>query len=308
MSTTPNPIPWRSRDWSDLAADWLLVVGVILLIGLNPGGVFIIWFATRIRQRRDDFRRIVVFLLGGTGLVAIFCLTVLPFRMASGTWEFDRKSISEPLWVHVGLLILMAIAFFTPAVLLTPRGTREAHARQASSGTPASTHGRPTYWIPLLRFAHAPFILFSVLLLGSLARPAPMRMSPPPGAGTQWEWLSDRIRFEEWSAPFSVREPHTSTSSPERSGEMLVIESHTRVYGGGGGFLEVHESRSYEFRFVVALIYAAASTVLSIVVEVLWRWRPERPAGLCRICGYDLRATSDRCPECGTLVLPAARP
>jgi hypothetical protein len=35
-------------------------------------------------------------------------------------------------------------------------------------------------------------------------------------------------------------------------------------------------------------------------------WRPRRP-GLCRQCGYDLRATPGLCPECGT-VTPVIHP
>ncbi len=52
---------------------------------------------------------------------------------------------------------------------------------------------------------------------------------------------------------------------------------------------------------VVAVPYW--SVLLLSTAAPLVRWRASRRyvAGLCSDCGYDLRATPDRCPECGAV-------
>ena len=61
---------------------------------------------------------------------------------------------------------------------------------------------------------------------------------------------------------------------------------------------------------VVGVPHAAVSLLVGIM-PVLWLrralFRRRIARGLCRRCGYDLRATSDRCPECGTVPSPSAR-
>lgn len=52
------------------------------------------------------------------------------------------------------------------------------------------------------------------------------------------------------------------------------------------------------------LWFAALVGSLLPIVWIRWRVRQSRllREGLCRNCGYDLRATPEKCPECGTIV------
>jgi len=58
------------------------------------------------------------------------------------------------------------------------------------------------------------------------------------------------------------------------------------------------------FRIFIPLWLLVLATAL---LPSLWlwgtvrRWR-RKPPGLCSVCGYDLRASEMRCPECGTAV------
>jgi hypothetical protein len=56
---------------------------------------------------------------------------------------------------------------------------------------------------------------------------------------------------------------------------------------------------------VPLVIVATAALPLARLARRLWPRRPA-PDGICHDCGYDLRATPDRCPECGTF-RPLAR-
>ena len=111
---------------------------------------------------------------------------------------------------------------------------------------------------------------------------------PDPSAGVRW--TTTETKFYRWN--------------PARAGHRIW-----RRLGFQGYYLRDvrpvpdlgYVQRSVLWRVGMPLWSLAVVTAMPCVLWLLrWRVRRRRDrVGLCPVCGYDLRATPGRCPECG---------
>jgi tRNA(Ile2) C34 agmatinyltransferase TiaS len=111
---------------------------------------------------------------------------------------------------------------------------------------------------------------------------------------------------------YSIDGEHRRVSVRDFESEFKVaIDWLSAKHMFGFGLLTLHpNSHVYGWDSVQKIwfptwigIVLSFSPLMILLVERSFR---RRPPCQCRRCGYDLRATPDRCPECGTVV-PASR-
>jgi hypothetical protein len=120
---------------------------------------------------------------------------------------------------------------------------------------------------------------------------------------TRWE-EETRARLDE---PDPV--PPTFRMSAYHSPAPWRVEPgwQTHRWDGHAGFFSGSEyysgsAASSQLRYF-ALPYWCPVLILTLFASpMLARFRRRNRPGLCHHCGYDLRATPDRCPECGRIL------
>ena len=104
------------------------------------------------------------------------------------------------------------------------------------------------------------------------------------------QWHPRRFHFASYERTHSAV-LSSIVKSPDTKDLFILLSGSGKLPGNFG------QSRWIAFPYLTPLIPCAAVSIT--MLTRVWRRRRRSHRGLCGQCGYDLRASSGRCPECG---------
>jgi hypothetical protein len=125
------------------------------------------------------------------------------------------------------------------------------------------------------------------------------------------------LRGPPWDEMYAVRATHSYGVGTEYGGVIAFLQRQrpqyhdndsddVQMYAGGFRYLRVTSAGMRRWNLALPAWFLAAAAALPLARAARHAaTHHRRPVGHCLACGYDLRATPGRCPECGGAAIGA---
>lgn len=128
------------------------------------------------------------------------------------------------------------------------------------------------------------------------------------GSDAHWEWFTlwnGSLTYWGTSSVMLGLTPLPDISSEEMHAHEWHFKDDVLIRGLARSAWQLH----HFMKDLVIIPLGTASVAFAMPIGATWvicfhRRRKRKKLGLCLKCGYDLRASIERCPECGTAFKP----